>query len=92
VVSTCHGVKGEEFTTVIAFGLLQGYIPNWQSIIHGTGNKATEEASKLLYVICSRAKKHLHLIAEAGRLTGSRRPYLTTEVLAALNYNYDPAS
>ena len=89
VVSTCHGVKGEEFTTVIAFGLLQGYIPNWQSIIHGTGNEASEEASKLLYVICSRAKKHLHLIAECGRLTASRRPYHTSEELAALTYSYD---
>jgi DNA helicase-2/ATP-dependent DNA helicase PcrA len=27
VVNTCHGIKGEEFDTVIAFGLLHGKIP-----------------------------------------------------------------
>ena len=29
VLSTIHGVKGEEYTTVIAFGLLNGYLPHW---------------------------------------------------------------
>jgi hypothetical protein len=33
VVSTCHGVKGEEYDTVIAFGLLRGYVPHWSVII-----------------------------------------------------------
>lgn len=30
--STIHGVKGEEYTTVIAFGLLNGYLPHWDYI------------------------------------------------------------
>jgi len=89
VISTCHGVKGEEYDTVIAFGLLRGYIPNWEVIIHGAGGVAEDRASKLLYVISSRAKMSLHLIAESGRLTRSRRPYETTNHLNALNFDYD---
>ena len=64
VVSTCHAVKGEEYDTVIAFGLLRGYVPNWEVIIHGAPFAADEQESKLIYVICSRAKRRLHLIAE----------------------------
>lgn len=30
VVNTCHGIKGEEFHTVIAFGLLTNYVPHWK--------------------------------------------------------------
>ncbi len=89
VINTCHGVKGEEYHTVIAFGLLQGYVPNWEVIINGTKSQAKEQASKLLYVICSRAKKRLYLISENGRETQSRNPYQTSEVLARVNYRYD---
>lgn len=81
VVSTCHGVKGEEYDTVIAFGLLDGYIPNW--------NEEDKKAShKLLYVMCSRAKNHLYLISEQGHTTkvGERNP---TPVLAGVRYAYD---
>lgn len=65
VVSTIHGVKGAEFDTVIAFGLLEGIVP------HFTEPPAEKEAvaKKLLYVIGSRARKHLYLISEAGRGT-----------------------
>lgn len=82
VVNTCHGIKGEEFDTVIAFGLLHGKLPNW--------NERTENAAeKLLYVICSRAKRELHLISETGRVTGSRRPYNPTTQLNSVDYEYD---
>ena len=82
VVNTCHGIKGEEFDTVIAFGLLHGKLPNW--------NERTENAAeKLLYVICSRAKRELHLISETGRVTGSRRPYNPTTQLNSVIYEYD---
>lgn len=83
VVNTCHGIKGEEYTTVISFGLLQGYLPNWNEI-----NPVTA-ANKLLYVICSRAKKNLYLISERGRTTGNGNPYLTTELLEQIEYEYD---
>lgn len=82
VVNTCHGIKGEEFDTVIAFGLLHGKLPNW--------NESTENAAeKLLYVICSRAKRELHLISETGRVTGSRKPYYPTAQLNSIVYDYD---
>ena len=81
VVSTCHGVKGEEYDTVIAFGLLDGYVPNW-------GDPDHLAANKLLYVICSRAKTHLYLISERGRSTrrGDRVP---TAMLNSIRYAYD---
>ena len=83
VVNTCHGIKGEEFHTVIAFGLLHGYIPNWNE------EDAINASRKLLYVICSRSKKNLHLIAESGRTTRSGRPYSVTKHLRDLIYSYD---
>jgi DNA helicase II / ATP-dependent DNA helicase PcrA len=81
VVNTCHGIKGEEFHTVIAFGLLEGYIP------HKNDSNPDNAAKKLLYVICSRSKKHLHLISEDRtryneKMNGSRH-------LSGLNYAYD---
>ena len=89
VVSTCHGVKGEEYNTVIALGLLRGYVPHWSVIISGTNPEASERESKLLYVICSRAKRCLHLIAETGRTTQRGSPYETAELLKRIRFNYD---
>jgi len=83
VVNTCHGIKGEEFHTVIAFGLLHGLIPHWND------PDSTNASRKLLYVICSRAKKHLHLISEQGRTTQRGRPYSITGHLQNCNYSYD---
>lgn len=89
VVNTCHGVKGEEYHTVIAFGLLKGYIPHWNVIINGSPDDAAEQASKLLYVVCSRAKHSLFLIAESGRQTLKGKPYETTAKLNELKFKYD---
>lgn len=89
VVSTCHGVKGEEYDTVICYGLLRGYIPHWQAVIHGTELTAYTQAAKLLYVVCSRAKRNLHLIAESGRSTKRGHPYETTQHLVELDFGYD---
>ncbi|MEK3688272.1 ATP-dependent helicase [Paenibacillus sp. FSL R10-2736] len=61
VVNTCQGVKGEEYETIIAFGLLQGYVPH-ASIRNPM--QAEMSSKRLLYVIGSRAKTNLHLIAE----------------------------
>jgi DNA helicase-2/ATP-dependent DNA helicase PcrA len=89
VVSTCHGVKGEEYDTVIAFGLLKGYVPHWSVIINGSEREASERESKLLYVICSRAKRRLHLIAERGRTTQRGNPYETSELLKQVRFECD---
>ncbi len=88
-ISSCQGVKGEEYDVVIAFGLLFGYIPNWKCYYNETVDHEIE-AKKLLYVIASRAKKHLHLIAETGRTTkGGRRPLETTPSLCCINFDFD---
>ncbi|WP_342429323.1 ATP-dependent helicase [Neobacillus sp. FSL H8-0543] len=89
VINTCHGVKGEEFETVIAFGLLWGYVPHWSSIIRKPYNEALGASSKLLYVIGSRAKRNLHLFAETGRKTQSENAYVINHQLGQLSFEYD---
>ncbi len=88
VVGTCHGVKGEEYETVIAFGLLNGYVPNWEVIIRDPST-AKDQESKLLYVLCSRAKKRLHLVAESGRFTNSGNQYEVASLLSSLTFTFD---
>lgn len=82
-VSTIHGVKGAEFDVVIAFGLLQGMVP------HFSDADGDESARKLLYVLGSRARKHLHLISEKGRSRGNWGDWTPTEALAACVFPYD---
>lgn len=82
-VSTIHGVKGAEFEAVIAYGLLEGMVPNF--------NEADKvgAANKLLYVVCSRAKKNLHLISETGRTQWNGDPYVPTNLLINCPFGYD---
>ncbi|MEX2437618.1 MAG: ATP-dependent helicase, partial [Candidatus Paceibacterota bacterium] len=86
VINTCVGVKGEEFETVISFGLLNGYIPHWNEIFNGD---PVEAARKLLYVICSRAKNNLHLISEYGRTTRRGDSLTITPELEKVDFEYD---
>ncbi|EJG03210.1 UvrD-helicase domain-containing protein [Flavobacterium sp. F52] len=60
-VSTIHGTKGEEYDTVIGFGLLDGYVPHFKD------SNGIHNSRKLLYVLASRARKNLHLISEVNR-------------------------
>lgn len=89
VVNTCHGVKGEEFDTVIVFGLLRGFVPHWDVIINGSHDEAEQRESKLLYVVASRAKRQLHLIAESGHQTRKRKPLETSWLLRNIIFDYD---
>jgi DNA helicase-2/ATP-dependent DNA helicase PcrA len=90
VVSTCHAVKGEEYETVIAFGLLRGYIPHWNVLMTNDRALALDSESKLLYVICSRAKRRLHLVSEFGRRTRkSNALYETCTLLSTLKFDFD---
>ena len=89
VVNSCHGVKGEEYKTVIAFGLLKGYIPHWNDIINQPAQVGRDAESKMLYVIASRAKERLFLFAEDGRRTQVGNPYETSNMLNTYNYQYD---
>lgn len=83
-VSTIHGVKGEEYDVVIGYALLEGILP------HFNDENPADSAKKLLYVLASRARKNLHLIAERGRPRGGDRgEHQTTEVLKACNFAYD---
>ena len=82
VINTIHGVKGEEFTTVIAFGLLNGYLPHWNYITQDNLKPHREnEANKLLYVLTSRAKVNLYLFSETGRTTKKGIPLTPTDEL-----------
>jgi superfamily I DNA/RNA helicase len=90
VINTIHGVKGEEYTSVIAFDLLKGHLPNWKTVINCTSQYCHEETCKLLYVACSRAKENLYLFAERGRVTkSSNKPLVTTPELACCRFSYD---
>lgn len=86
VINTCIGVKGEEFETVIVFCVLNGFIPHWNEIF---AKNAKDASQKLMYVICSRAKANLHLIAETGRKTKNGNPIVINPELEAINFQYD---
>lgn len=90
VINTIHGVKGEEYTTMIGFDLLTGHLPHWDYIYNNALKGVRhEETNKMLYVLCSRSKKNLYLYAESGRTTKKGYPLDTTEELANCNFTYD---
>lgn len=71
-ISSCHGVKGEEYDVVIAFGILEDFLPN-KAEAHDR-----DVAKRLLYVVASRAKKYLHLFSETG---SGKKPTIEMEQL-----------
>lgn len=89
VINTFHGVKGEEYTTVIALGLLYGYVPHWNIINNKPLRYQTDETKKLLYVVCSRAKKNLYLFSEQGRTTKKGWELPPTKEIESVAYMYD---
>jgi len=85
-VSTIHGVKGEEYDTMIGFALLKDYVP------HFTDKNGVINSKKMIYVLASRARKNLHLISERGRDIHhfhSPTGKLPTSHLIEYIYNYD---
>ncbi|WP_041444523.1 UvrD-helicase domain-containing protein [Syntrophobotulus glycolicus] len=88
VITTCHKIKGEEYNTVIAFGIFYGMIPHWDSIFSPVISEVNE-AKKMLYVIASRAKESLYLFAEQGRTTSNGAVYALTDILKTYSYDYD---
>ncbi|NLD18907.1 MAG: ATP-dependent helicase [Clostridiales bacterium] len=90
VISTIHGVKGEEYKTVIGYDLLNGHLPHWDYIYNDALKKIRhEETKKMLYVLCSRAKENLYLFAEKGRTTQKGYPLSCTDELSACAFKYD---
>ena len=84
-ISSIHGIKGAEYDTVIAFALLEDYIP------HFSDTNGRVNAKKMLYVIGSRARKNLHLISERGRLYPYGNPpaeHVKTLELANYDFQY----
>lgn len=82
-VSTVHGVKGEEYDTMIGFAILDDYIPHFSD---GNGN---ENSRKMLYVLASRARKNLHIISEKGRAINYYKPEGKTPTPSLLKYEYE---
>ena len=82
-VSTIHGVKGEEYDTVIGFALLNDYVP------HFNDTNGYENSKKLLYVLASRARKNLHLISETSRGINYYNPEGKSPTPHLLEYNYE---
>ncbi|WP_261511766.1 UvrD-helicase domain-containing protein [Chryseobacterium paludis] len=82
-VSTIHGVKGEEYDTVIGFALLDDYVP------HFNDTNGYENSKKLLYVLASRARKNLHLISETSRGINYYNPDGKSPTPHLLEYDYD---
>jgi superfamily I DNA/RNA helicase len=80
-ITTCHSTKGDEYEVVICTGLLKGKVPHWNDIIDCGYTHQNYIARRLLYVIASRAKKHLYMISEKGHKTGSGIDYKATEQL-----------
>jgi len=90
VITTIHGTKGEEYDTVIAFELLNGVLPHWDYIMKADFKmQRRDTANRLLYVLCSRAKRNLYLFSENGRRTKSGYPLTATDELAQYFYIYD---
>lgn len=88
VISSIHGVKGEEYTTVIGYDLLNGHLPNWNYFYELRAFKESD-TKKLLYVMCSRAQKNLYLFSECGRTTKKGTPLEITDELRECSFEYD---
>lgn len=83
-VSTVHGVKGEEYDTMIGFAILDDYIPHFND---ANGN---ENSRKMLYVLASRARKNLHIISEKGRAVHPRfAPDGKSPTPSLIKYSYE---
>jgi DNA helicase-2/ATP-dependent DNA helicase PcrA len=84
-ISTIHGVKGTEFDVVIGFGLLNRWVP------HFSDKNGSVNSKKMLYVLCSRARKNLHLISERGRNVNWHNPegLSPTDHLENYSFKYD---
>lgn len=90
VIGTIHSVKGEEFTTVIAFGLLDGYLPHNNYLYDEKYKGRKDENTKhLLYVLCSRAKQNIYLFSERGRYTKTGNEYKCNYILDNYKFDYD---
>ena len=93
VMNVIHGIKGEEYHTVIGYGLLNGYLPHWEYIMdQKLKSERRNETMHLLYVLCSRAKENLFLFSETGRKTQRGSTYSATDELQFVYGRYNALS
>ena len=88
VINTIHGVKGEEYTTMIGFDLVNFRLPH-KSYYFEKKDKRHDDTNKLLYVLCSRAKENLFLFSERGRNTKNIYSLAPTDELVEVRFKYD---
>ena len=75
---------------MIAFELLNGILPHWDYIMKDDLKKQrSDTTNRLLYVLCSRAKRNLYLFSENGRRTKSGYPLTATDEMKQYHYQYD---
>lgn len=70
-LSTIHSAKGLEYDTVYIINLIDGELPNSESIKMAewkSNYKPIEEEARLFYVGMTRAKNHLNLVVPESRL------------------------
>lgn len=87
VINSFHGVKGEEYKVVIAFGLREGIIPNWNLIINESSDFTSMELKRLIYVVCSRSMSEIHLFSEEGRTTRRGVPLEKTRIIRDIDFD-----
>ena len=70
--------------------MLNGKLPNWSYICEYEKKPLRyAEASRLLYVLSSRAKENLYLFSEKGCLTEKGYEYTPTDELLSVDFDYD---
>ena len=84
-ITIIHKVKGLEFDTVIAFGLLDGILPHYSIPEVEKGN----EQKRFLFVISSRARKHLFLFSEKRKDNYTKKYRHPTPELNTYKYSYN---
>ncbi len=83
-LSTIHGAKGLEFSTVFVVGCEEQLFPHWRSLDSETG---LEEERRLMYVSITRAEKYLYLSStEFRKGQFNQRSRFIDEVAEHLQY------
>jgi DNA helicase-2/ATP-dependent DNA helicase PcrA len=74
MVATTHGAKGLEFDVVVVCDCEEGRMPHWGSI-KGGDPSAIDEDRRKFYVALTRARRRVHLLSSAWRMSQAGRPY-----------------
>jgi DNA helicase-2/ATP-dependent DNA helicase PcrA len=74
MAATTHGAKGLEFDVVIVCDCEEGRMPHWGSIL-GNAPSAIEEDRRKFYVSLTRARRRVHLLWSAWRISRKGKPY-----------------